>query len=353
MRTIRADLRINQKSIHKFTEKLPNHKRAYLLHNKIFNINSETGFTALALEIFRFQYTQNAVYKQWVDLLAVDVKTVSTIEQIPFLPIEFFKNTEVISGEKKKDAIIFSSSTTTSQTPSKHIVTDIEIYERSFLKGFELFYGQPSDYCILALLPNYLQRGGSSLVYMANRLIKDSKHPLSGFFLDNIDELISAIEQLKQQKQKVLLLGVSYALMDLSDKIKLNGNFTVMETGGMKGTRRELLKEELHTYLKTGFGISAIHSEYGMTELLSQAYSLGDAKFSAPPWMKFLIRDITDPLKIREDKKTGGINVIDLANINSCSFIATKDLGKLDDGKLELMGRYDDSDIRGCNLMVG
>jgi phenylacetate-coenzyme A ligase PaaK-like adenylate-forming protein len=323
--------------------------------DRIFNINSESEFTELALEIFRFQYLNNAVYHEWTNLLKVNVNDVKLLSQIPFLPIEFFKKNKIVSIPDNESTIIFTSSSTTSQIPSQHYVTDISVYEKSFTKAFELFYGQPGELCILALLPNYLQRGGSSLVYMCDKLIKNSRHPLGGFFLDNLNELISVIEKLKKERQKTLLIGVSYALLDLADThIKLSDSFIVMETGGMKGTRKELLKQELHLQLCKGFGIDKIHSEYGMTELLSQAYSMGDGKFSSPPWMKFLIREVTDPLNIRSDRKTGGINVIDLANLNSCSFIATSDLGKLDaENRLELMGRYDNSDVRGCNLMLG
>ncbi|MEO6301761.1 MAG: acyl transferase [Bacteroidia bacterium] len=323
--------------------------------NNIFNIASESSFLELSLSIFNFQYVQNPIYNQWVKLLNIDPDTVKTLEQIPFLPIEFFKKNKVISSPLNSQTIQFTSSATTSQIPATHFVNDILIYEKSFLKGFELFYGQPSDFCFLALLPNYLQRKGSSLVYMCDKLIKESKHPFSGFFLDNIDELILKINELKITKQKVILIGVSYALMDLCDiGISLTDNFIVMETGGMKGTRKEMLKPELHTYLKNGLKINNIHSEYGMTELLSQAYSLENTEFSSPPWMKFLIRETDDPLKIRKDGRTGGINVIDLANIYSCSFIATKDLGKINENnKLELMGRFDHSDVRGCNLMFG
>ncbi|MBA3681663.1 MAG: acyl transferase [Bacteroidetes bacterium] len=323
--------------------------------NRIFNIASEKEFLELSLSIFNYQASQNAVYRQWIQLLNIDPAKVSMLEQIPFLPIEFFKKQEISTSPLTQNTVKFTSSSTTSQTPSTHFVTDISVYEKSFLKGFELFYGKPSDYCILALLPNYLQRSGSSLVYMCDKLIKESQHTLSGFFLDEIDKLITIIEELKKTKQKIILIGVSYALMDLCDKaVHLNENFIVMETGGMKGTRKELLKSELHTYLRSGFKINNIHSEYGMTELLSQAYSLGNEEFASPPWLKFLIREVDDPLKIRTDHKTGGVNVIDLANVNSCSFIATKDLGKINEnGKLELMGRYDNSDVRGCNLMFG
>lgn len=323
--------------------------------NNIFEIKSKQDFLKHALEIFQFQYQHNFIYKQWVNLLKVNPAEVTALEEIPFLPIEFFKKFEVVSSPVNSETIRFTSSSTTSQTPSSHFVNKISLYEKSFLKAFELFYGSPKDYCILALLPNYLQRGGSSLVYMCKELIERSEHPFSGFFLDNIHELTEKIKVLKNSDQKVLLIGVSYALMDLCDKdVELNSNFTVMETGGMKGTRKELLKPELHTYLKNGFKLNSIHSEYGMTELLSQAYSKKEGLFEAPPWMSFLTREVDDPLKIRTDHKTGGINVIDLANIYSCSFIATKDLGRINpDETLELMGRYDHSDVRGCNLMMG
>lgn len=323
--------------------------------NNIFNIASEAAFLDQALEIFQFQYQNNTVYRAWTDLLKIDPRTVRELKQIPFLPIEFFKNHAVVSSPVTDATLLFTSSSTTSQTPATHYVNNIQLYEKSFTKGFEQFYGRPGDYCILALLPNYLQRTGSSLVYMCRELIQRSGHPYSGFFLDNIKELIEKIQDLKRSRQKTLLIGVSYALMDLSNKdLALGDNFIVMETGGMKGTRNELLKTELHAYLKRGFKTDTIHSEYGMTELLSQAYSNQDGLFESPPWMRFMTREVDDPLKIREDAKTGGINVIDLANIYSCAFIATKDLGRIHPGnRLELMGRYDASDVRGCNLMLG
>ena len=326
----------------------------YTIKNKIFNIISENEFIELALEIFNFQLLNNNVYSNWVKILKVNPDKVRTLEQIPFLPIEFFKTKKIISSSLSSETVEFTSSATTSQTPAKHYVNDVLLYQKSFSNCFNLFYGSPADYCILALLPNYLQRKGSSLVYMCNQLINESTHPFSGFFLDNTDDLIFRINELKQTNQKVILIGVSYALIDLCEKgAILNENFIVMETGGMKGTRKEMLKSELHNFLKNGFAVNTIHSEYGMTELLSQAYSKGHGLFESPPWMKFLIREIDDPLKIKIDGRTGGINVIDLANINSCSFIATKDLGKLShDNKLELMGRYDYSDVRGCNLMM-
>jgi phenylacetate-coenzyme A ligase PaaK-like adenylate-forming protein len=323
--------------------------------NKIFHITSQSAFLEQSLEIFQFQYQNNAIYKQWVDLLKTDPSEVKELHQIPFLPIEFFKKFEIVSSPITEKTICFTSSATTSQTPSTHYVNFIQHYEESFLRGFELFYGKPEEYCFLALLPNYLQRGGSSLVYMCRNLIERSQHPSSGFFLDNLEDLVLKINQLKNTSQKVILIGVSYALMDLCEvNVELSDNFIVMETGGMKGTRKEMIKTELHAYLKKGFKINSIHSEYGMTELLSQAYSREQGLFEAPPWMHFLTREVDDPLKIRTDHKTGGINVIDLANRYSCSFIATKDLGKINpDNTLELMGRYDHSDVRGCNLMMG
>jgi phenylacetate-coenzyme A ligase PaaK-like adenylate-forming protein len=323
--------------------------------NNIFKIGSEKEFLSHALDVFNFQYNANAVYKLWVDLLKIKPATVTTLTDLPFLPIEFFKKFNVVSSPVTSKTVQFISSSTTSAVPSTHYVNDIKVYEESFTAGFNLFYGNPYEYCILALLPNYLQRKGSSLVYMCDKLIRESGHPFSGFFLDNTDELISIIKNLNKTDQKVILIGVSYALMDLCDKgVELGSNFIVMETGGMKGTRKELLKEELHAYLKRGFNTGTIHSEYGMTELLSQAYSKENGLFECPPWMRFLIREVDDPLKLREDNKTGGINVIDFANINSCAFIATKDLGRITpENKLELMGRYDHSDVRGCNLMIG
>lgn len=307
------------------------------------------------MEVFRYQYQGNPVYRRWCELLKREAGQVKTLWDIPFMPVEFFKSHQVVAGAPGDQPIIFTSSSTTSQEPAKHMVSDISWYEQSFTKAFQLFYGDPGDYCILALLPNYLQRGGSSLVYMCDHLIRSSAHPFSGFFLDNIEALLDKIRLLNASGQKTLLIGVSYALMDLCERqVPLGKNFIVMETGGMKGTRKELLKPELHAFLKTGFKTDAIHSEYGMTELLSQAYSLGDGLFNAPPWMKFLVREVDDPLKLRDDQKTGGINVIDLANVNSCSFLATKDLGRLTKGgSLELMGRYNSSDVRGCNLMLG
>ena len=319
----------------------------------IFTLSTEQEFNRLALSVFRFQYQNNEVYRSFVNSLNINIETLDKYTRIPFLPIEFFKTKDVICNGKKDNIIVFTSSSTTSQMPSRHLVSDIDLYEQSFLKGFQRIYGNPADLVILALLPNYLERTGSSLVYMFDKLIKLSNDPMSGFFLDD-DKLPGILKDLTKQKKKVLLIGVTYALLDLAEKeVTLNDNFIVMETGGMKGRRQELLKEELHQILKCKFGVSTIHSEYGMTELLSQAYSKGEGIFECPPWMKILVRDIDDPLSYVKENRTGGINVIDLANLNSCSFIATQDLARMKNkDQFEIMGRFDNSDVRGCNLMV-
>jgi phenylacetate-coenzyme A ligase PaaK-like adenylate-forming protein len=318
-----------------------------------FNSNDD-DFNLVALDVFNYQVQHNSIYKAYVSGLKIHPETVELYTQIPFLPIEFFKTKEVICGEVDKEAICFSSSGTTGQITSKHYVNDISIYESSFHQGFELFYGNPSDYCILALLPNYLERTGSSLVYMFDKLIHESQHPQSGFYLNNLKDLKKTIEELKQTKQKTILLGVTYALLDLAEMgVELTNNFIVMETGGIKGRRKELLKEELHQLLKQSFNVNAIHSEYGMTELLSQAYSKQNGIFECSPWMKVLIRDMNDPFTYVKERKSGGVNVIDLANLNSCAFIETKDLGRLNqDSHFEILGRFDNSDLRGCNLMI-
>lgn len=320
---------------------------------RIFSIHNAAQFEEVALAIFKYQYHHNGVYRKFCDYLGKSDRTVAQLIDIPFLPIEFFKSHQVVCGNKKPQAIFESSGTTQSQT-SKHIVPDLLLYEQSFLKAFSLFYGPVGDYCILALLPSYLERQGSSLVYMVNDLVKRSHHPDSGFYLDNLEELHNKLSGLEQKGTQTLLIGVSFALLDLAEKFPMPlKNTTIMETGGMKGRRKELIREELHLILKKAFGVTAVHSEYGMTELLSQGYSLGNGIFQSPPWMKILIRDSEDPLSFQTEGKTGGINVIDLANLHSCSFIATQDLGKtFPDGSFEVLGRFDNSDIRGCNLMV-
>lgn len=319
---------------------------------KIFNIKTESDFQITALEVFNFQFENNPVYRSYCDLLYVHPSSVNDIAQIPFLPIEFFKTKEVLSSAKKPE-IIFTSSGTTGSVVSKHFVTDLNIYEESFTRGFENFYGPAGDYVILGLLPSYLEREGSSLIYMVNHFIQKSKHLESGFYLNQVNELAEKLTALDNSKKKVLLIGVSFALLDLVEKHSFNlKNTIIMETGGMKGRRKELIRSVLHNVLKKGFGVQTVHSEYGMTELLSQAYSKGNGVFECPPWMKVLTRDTEDPLSLVENQ-TGGINIIDLANVNSCSFIATQDLGKVNsNGNFEVLGRFDNSDIRGCNLMV-
>jgi phenylacetate-coenzyme A ligase PaaK-like adenylate-forming protein len=324
------------------------------LANKIFNIKDQKDFCEKALEIFNYQYDNNPVYKEFSKSLRKCKKDVKFFTEIPFLPVEFFRNHRIITGNLTVEKI-FESSGTMGIAPGRHFVTDLSLYEESFLKTFTLFYGDPQEYLIAALLPSYIEREGSSLVYMADMLIKNSRHPLSGFYKDNMEDTIKAVNKTNRKNHKTLLLGVSFALLDLAEKLSLDlSGVIVMETGGMKGRRKELTRSELHTVLKEKFNVLSIHSEYGMTELMSQAYSKEEGIFYCPPWMKVLIRDPQDPLTIyNETGKTGGINIIDLANINSCSFIATSDLGKLhDDGGFEVLGRFDNSDIRGCNLLA-
>lgn len=320
----------------------------------IFSITNEAQFVENALQVFRFQAENCTVYKTYLSHLNIDPKEIKTLEAIPFLPIEFFKTNAIISNSQNPE-VTFTSSGTTGITTSQHLVTDVSWYQKSFRQGFELFYGDIKNYAFLALLPSYLERSGSSLIYMVEDLISRTENPDSGFYLYNDEELYQKLIKLQQQKQPTVLIGVTFALLDFIEKHQLNfPELTIMETGGMKGRRKEMVREELHQILCNGFGVPAIHSEYGMTELLSQAYSLGEGLFNCVPWMKVLIRDTNDPFTILSNGKTGGINVIDLANINSCSFIATQDLGKTDaNGAFEVLGRYDFSDIRGCNLLLG
>ena len=320
---------------------------------KIFSISSEEEFKEVALEIFNFQYSNNLVYRRFCDLLKVIPEQVNEVSKIPFLPIQFFKSHEILSSKNKIEKTFTSSGTTGNET-SKHYVSDLSLYEASFSKGFQHFYGEIKSHVVLALLPSYLEREGSSLIYMVNYLIEKSGHPQSGFYSNNLSELKNILVSMDKAGKKVLLIGVSFALLDLVEKhqFKLK-NTIVMETGGMKGRRKEMIREELHKILKKGFGVDRIHSEYGMTELLSQAYSKGNGVFECPPWMKILIRNPEDALAYLSPGKTGGMNVIDLANLNSCAFIATQDLGKQHlDGSIEIMGRFDSSDIRGCNLLI-
>ena len=324
-----------------------------LTTSDIFSISSQKQFEKIALKVFRYQFENNLVYREFCEFLKIDPQKIKTLQAIPFLPIQFFKSHEVVSN---KNAIeeTFTSSGTTGLITSKHLVTDVSLYEESYRQGFSQFYGNIEDYVVLALLPSYLEREGSSLIYMVKDLIVLSKHEDSGFYLHNHEALISKLVELDQGGQNVILIGVTFALLDLIEQHQFHLKHTIiMETGGMKGKRKEMIREELHQQLCKGFGVSAIHSEYGMTELLSQAYSLGESVFECPSWIQILVRDTEDALSYIPDGKTGGINVIDLANINSCSFIATQDLGKkYPNNSFEVLGRFDNSDIRGCNLMV-
>ena len=322
-------------------------------NSDLFSISNQKQFEKIALKTFRYQYENNLVYQEFCDLLHTNVQKVKTLQQIPFLPIQFFKSHTVVSNNEAPQAI-FTSSGTTGMTTSQHLVTDVSLYEESYRRGFSQFYGNIENYVVLALLPSYLEREGSSLIYMIEDLIQLSNQPESGFYLNNHDELIEKLIELDSLGQNVILIGVTYALLDLIEKRKFQlQNTIIMETGGMKGKRKEMIREELHQQLCAGFGVASIHSEYGMTELLSQAYSLGEGIFECPSWMQILIRDTEDALSYITNGKTGGINVIDLANRNSCAFIATQDLGKkYANGTFGVLGRFDNSDIRGCNLMV-
>ena len=323
------------------------------LKKRVFRINDNETFLGTALDIFNFQKGNNPVYSEFIRVLGKK-NPVKTIADLPFLPVEFFRNKRIITGNNPVETI-FESSGTTGISPGRHFVSDLGLYEESFLKCFRLFYGDPEDYLLAALLPSYTERAGSSLVYMAERLIGKSRNQDSGFYKDNTDSLLEAIRRSQNKNRKILLLGVSFALLDLAENYypDLSG-VIVMETGGMKGRRKELTRTELHDILKKRFKVPSIHSEYGMTELMSQAYSEKEGIFYCPPWMKVVIRDPLDPLCLfTEAGHTGGINIIDLANINSCSFIATSDLGRIhDDGGFEVLGRIDNSDIRGCNLLA-
>lgn len=318
--------------------------------NKIFQNHSPSSFENLALDVFQFQAQTNSVYKSYMSFLGITPQEIKKTTDIPFLPIEFFKHEDVICEPNNRELVFTSSGT--GGTPSKHIIHDVAIYEQGFIKGFETFYGNINDYTILALLPSYMERSGSSLVYMCKNLISLTKNKDSGFYLKNQQDLFNLLVKLENQNRKTLLIGVSFALLDFAEKYPMElKNTIVMETGGMKGKREEMIREQLHAILQSHFNVQTIHSEYGMTELLSQAYSKGDGVFECPPWMQVSFRDSNDPLST--NKKGGGINVIDLANVNSCSFIASQDLGKaVANGRFKVIGRFDESDVRGCNLMV-
>ena len=316
-------------------------------------IKNEDDFETLALEVFQYQFQNNEVYSEFVKSLNISPEKIKSIYEIPFLPVEIFKTRKVLTGNENYQRIFISSGTTGDQA-SKHYVKDISLYEINFSKIFSLFYNSPSDYTILALLPSYLEREGSSLIYMTDKLIKATQSPASGFYLDEYKKLFSILEQLKKEKRKTILFGVTYALLDFIFSFKINfPGLIIMETGGMKGKRKEMVREEVHELLCAGFGVEVVHSEYGMTELLSQAYSCGNGIFKSPAWMRILVRDPYDPLKPAALKTSGGINIIDLANIDSCAFVSTQDLGRVyPDHSFEVIGRFDFSDVRGCNLMI-
>lgn len=316
---------------------------------EIFAIETETAFNKLALSTFRFQFEQNEVYRKYCQLIKVDLTKIDHYSKIPFLPISFFKTHTVTTFSGEPEAT-FLSSGTTGMTQSKHEVKSLQLYEESFFRAFHNRFGAIEDYVVFGLLPSYLQREGSSLVYMVDKFIHRSNHKESGFFLNDYTALNDSIKAVKGKK--VLLIGVAYALLDFGEMFHPDlSNVIVMETGGMKGQRKELIKQDLHEKLKALFNVNVIYSEYGMTELLSQAYSIGTT-FNCPPWMKVLTRSYTDPFTILPFQKSGGLNVIDLANIYSCSFIATQDLGTVYKSHFEVLGRFDNSDVRGCNLLV-
>ena len=321
------------------------------MQKEIFDIKNDAEFEMLALSIFDYQMESNSIYAPYAALI-LKGKAPNNIFEIPFLPISFFKTEEVICQGRPVEEVFLSSGTSGDQ--SKHLVSDISLYRESYLKAFELFYGDITQYCILSLLPNYREREGSSLIYMVDDLISKSKHEQSGFYLNDYESLSKRLQKLEKEGQKTILFGVSYALLDLAEQFPQKLEHTIIiETGGTKGKRKEMLKEELHQNLKAAFSLEVIHSEYGMSELLSQSYSNGEGIFKSPPWKKVLIRDTNDTLSIIGDNKTGGINIIDLANIYSCPFIATQDLGKtFDDGTFTVLGRFDNSDLRGCNLLL-
>jgi hypothetical protein len=323
------------------------------MRERIFNVSTKEEFEEIALQIFKIQSRGCAPYAQYIAQLEIDPDNVKSLDSIPFLPVTIFKSREVICGERTYEKI-FTSSATTGVTPASHYVKELSIYEESFLKGFSLFHSKPENYTILALLPSYLEREGSSLVYMADKLIRASGKVESGFYLYNYEELSQTLKNLRERGERSLLLGVSFALLDFAKSYPTKfPDLTVVETGGMKGRGVEISREDLHSILKKGFGVERVGSEYGMAELLSQAWSGGEGVFKTPPWMQIQIRDLNNPFTRVDIGATGGINVIDLANINSCSFIETQDLGIKEAGNtFRVLGRISNSEIRGCNILL-
>lgn len=320
-------------------------------YENIFKIKTIDDFESMAVKIFKYQFDNNKIYRSFCDLINKNPSDITNSNQIPFLPIKFFKSHTVLSSNQSIEKKFISSGTTNTNL-STHYITDLKLYESSFENSFKYFFGDIKEFTILALLPSYLENKNSSLIYMADKLIKKTNRKNSGFYLDNYIELKDKLIELK--KEKVILIGVTFALLNLIEKFNFKlPNLTIVETGGMKGRRKEMIRNELHTKLINGFGTNLICSEYGMTELLSQAYSTNNGIFQCPPWMKIHIREPQDALSFKKNGITGGVNVIDLANINSCSFIATEDLGKKNnENNFEILGRFDNSDIRGCNLLV-
>jgi len=323
---------------------------------RVFSITNESAFRQIALEVYHFQYYNNPVYRLFCDTIDRTPAQVVALQQVPFLPISFFKTHEIRCFDAAPEAI-FRSSGTTGMEQSRHLVKDLELYRESFTRCFERFYGKVQNYCVLGLLPSYLERVDSSLVYMVQQLIRSSGHPDSGFYLYDHQQLASVLRRLENKGQKTLLIGVTFALLDFARAFPMKlSHTTIMETGGMKGRGKELVREEVHQMLANAFQTGIIHSEYGMTEMLSQAYANGAGRYSTPPWLKVFVRDETDPLScIDAQQKTisGALNVVDLANLYSCSFIATEDLARLySDGSFEILGRMDNTDVRGCSLMT-
>ena len=311
-------------------------------------------FEALALQLFRYQHQNTPVYRLYCEALQINAGAVNSLLQVPFLPISFFKSHNVNNSGNSITALVFESSGTTGMQPSRHLVPNADLYEQSFRRAFTQFYGDVTEYCVLGLLPSYLERQHSSLVYMVNDLIKESRHPQSGFYLYDFETLAQTLQALNATGQKTILFGVTYALLDFAERYSMPLEHTIIiETGGMKGRKKELLREEVHGLLKKAFSLPAIHSEYGMTELLSQAYAIANGIFKTPAWMRVLVRDEDDPFSITSGAGAGGINVIDLANIYSCAFIATEDAGRLKaDGSFEVLGRLDHAEVRGCSLLA-
>lgn len=322
------------------------------IKKRIFSISNQSEFEEITLEIFRFQYKGNEIYRQYIDNLNINPYEVNELGKIPFLPIEFFKTHKIVSSQKKEEEIFFSSGTT-GLNVSKHYIVDTKLYIESFLKSFLHFYGHPNQYKMMALVPSYMEKEGSSLIYMLTRLFQISGKEENGFYLRDDEKLFEQIKRSEENNEQTILFGVGYALLDFAEKYSLPlKNTIIIETGGMKGRRKEITKEEMYASLESSFPGVMIHSEYGMTELLSQAYSCGNAQFSTPSWMQVYIRDIYDPFSLMPDGKKGGINVIDLANIYSCSFLETKDIGAKYNDYFTVHGRIDNSDIRGCNLLL-